>query len=1114
VLTRLTVRGFKSFADAIALDLGPGINVVVGPNGSGKSNLAEAVVWALGEQRAGRLRAGGMADVLYSGGDRRPPAQYAEVALVISGEMDDDPGPAEIEARRRLTRAGDADYRLNAESCRLLDVQEALASRGVGPDALAVIRQGQVEALCTSTPAERRAIVDAAAGVAVAKRRRRRADQKLARVGDRLDRARDIAGEVRSRSRALERQARAAERAATLDEEIARAHRAVGAARARAAADADATARAVTERLQGLADADSRALESARAERGRAATARAAATAEEARARDLASALRAAADRTAGRAELAVERLAAAEREAGEREERRRAAAERLGALQEAAEAADQGADAARRRAEAADGDAGRGEEADRAARAEHRRAEDAAAAAAAALLAARREVDGLDRRAEAARAASAAARARVDEAGADGDAPDLSRAERREEIATARAARWAERHREAERAGADADAVRDVAEARLREARVAARALAPAEDGPAGRPRALGDALEVAEGAEHAVAAALGTLADAVAAGSLADARAAMEAGADWVAVPAPVRAVAPGPPGGRRLIDLVVFCSDEARPHIERLLSHAWLVDDLDAVPGDMPGVAVTADGVALRPTDGLVCRAAGGWARRALQARAQEAEGVAAAAQATAAAQAGRARAALEAAQRRRRAAERAASSAVAALATARAQAGAHAARAVEARAEAERAAGELSGLEVALLAARPAAQAAEAEARAATQAGVAARGAAAAATATLRAVSSDAADARAELAAARAHAAEASARLAATRAVADEAGSARDLEPCHRAARTLETAAAALGPAAGRAATLLTAAIEVARGVEGGVVAADRAAEAAEATAGRSAAAAHAADVEAAVAAERAAEAGPPPPAGEEPVDPERAATELAELERRRESIGAVNPLAAAERDELGERESEMLAQIDDLERAAESLRTHLAELDAAVAEGFDALFGAFRDRFTEVCGLLFPGGEGRLRAVVGDDGEAGIEVEVVPAGKRPRSLTLLSGGERSLVALAFCLALAMARPAPFYVLDEVEAALDDVNLRRFLGVVRRLAERTQFLLITHQQPTVEIADTIFGVTMDAEGVSQIVARRLKRDLEGPARPYVRRALHAIPGGRPG
>jgi chromosome segregation protein len=179
---------------------------------------------------------------------------------------------------------------------------------------------------------------------------------------------------------------------------------------------------------------------------------------------------------------------------------------------------------------------------------------------------------------------------------------------------------------------------------------------------------------------------------------------------------------------------------------------------------------------------------------------------------------------------------------------------------------------------------------------------------------------------------------------------------------------------------------------------------------------------------------------------------------------------------------------------------------------MSELDAAVAEGFDSLFRSLCDRFEEVCGLLFPGGRGRLRAVRDEEGEAGIEIEVVPAGKRPRSLALLSGGERSLVALAFCLALAMARPAPFYLLDEVEAALDDVNLRRFLSVVRRLADGgRQFVLITHQQPTVEIADTLFGVTMGAEGVSQVLARRLDRDRSddaGDARGHLR----AISGGR--
>ena len=147
-----------------------------------------------------------------------------------------------------------------------------------------------------------------------------------------------------------------------------------------------------------------------------------------------------------------------------------------------------------------------------------------------------------------------------------------------------------------------------------------------------------------------------------------------------------------------------------------------------------------------------------------------------------------------------------------------------------------------------------------------------------------------------------------------------------------------------------------------------------------------------------------------------------------------------------------------------------------------------------------------------GGSGRLSPVETEDGQQGIEIEVVPAGKRARPLSMLSGGEKSLVALAFCVALAMVRPAPFYILDEVEAALDDVNLRRFLSLVTNLASDTQFILITHQQPTVEIADTLFGVTMNGDGASQILSRKLAKTVEGPAEPYVRRQLTALPGGR--
>ncbi|MEW6582108.1 MAG: AAA family ATPase, partial [Actinomycetota bacterium] len=328
---------------------------------------------------------------------------------------------------------------------------------------------------------------------------------------------------------------------------------------------------------------------------------------------------------------------------------------------------------------------------------------------------------------------------------------------------------------------------------------------------------------------------------------------------------------------------------------------------------------------------------------------------------------------------------------------------------------------------------------------------------------------------------------------------------------DLDLPRRAALALRRVAEALAPREAAARGDVDVHRREVDGRERARAAAQEALQAAEARVEALGVRAQEAEVARAVAAERAREAGSVDVevdvAG---LDAAALEEEVATLERRRAAIGPVNELASAERAELAEREEEIREQIADLEASTRALRDHLAELEAAVAEGFQAVFGAVSDRFSEVVGLLFPGGEGRLQLVVDEEGgDPGVEIQVVPAGKRPRALSLLSGGERSLVALGFCMALATSRRAPFYLLDEVEAALDDVNLRRFLGVVRRLAETTQFILVTHQQPTVEISDTLFGVTM-SDGVSQVIARRLARTVEGPARPFVRRALRAAGG----
>ena len=150
--------------------------------------------------------------------------------------------------------------------------------------------------------------------------------------------------------------------------------------------------------------------------------------------------------------------------------------------------------------------------------------------------------------------------------------------------------------------------------------------------------------------------------------------------------------------------------------------------------------------------------------------------------------------------------------------------------------------------------------------------------------------------------------------------------------------------------------------------------------------------------------------------------------------------------------------------------------------------------FDETFERVAANFEEVSATLFPGGEGRLRLVETDEEEraaarGGIEIELRPAGKRITRLTLLSGGEKALGAISFLFALFLAKPCPFYLLDEVEAALDDSNVSRFVELLRRYADRAQFIVITHQKRTMEAADVLYGVTMGADGVSQVVSRRL-------------------------
>jgi chromosome segregation protein len=218
------------------------------------------------------------------------------------------------------------------------------------------------------------------------------------------------------------------------------------------------------------------------------------------------------------------------------------------------------------------------------------------------------------------------------------------------------------------------------------------------------------------------------------------------------------------------------------------------------------------------------------------------------------------------------------------------------------------------------------------------------------------------------------------------------------------------------------------------------------------------------------------------------------DRDELADRIERLERRRQSLGQVNPLAQQEYDQEKERLVELSSQRADLEASLEELEKLRDDLARTVEERFAETFESVQANFAEVASTLFPGGEGRLRLTEPQDEQEqpGIEVELRPAGKKVTRLSLLSGGEKALGAISFLFALFLARPCPFYLLDEVEAALDDTNIGRFVELLRRYADRAQFIVITHQKRTMEAADILYGVTMGADGVSQIVSRRLPRE----------------------
>ena len=1149
-LRSLRLRGFKSFPDAFELKLEPGVAVVVGPNGSGKSNVADAIVWAAGSLTPSELRAEKPDDVLFNGAEGRQPAESCEVELVFDN-ADGGFGPeldfSEVSIARRLHRGGEGQYLVNRAGVRRTDLVELLADVGLGGSMHSIVSQGKVEAVLASRPEERRELVEEAAGLGKFKRRKHRAELKLNRVGIQVERARDVEAEVRKRLRPLALQATAAERAeklalelaglqarvAELDLQAAETRRAEAEERKLAAALGRSRAQARLEALlaerqaaeEELADAAGRresamkALYRLQGAAERVALRREGAAALLARLRDDLSTAESVAARVTGEGVRSLEDAAAgamaaaraAAAASGASAERARSAQERLAALERgAASRAEDRLEALRTERAALEA-----ELADVAGGHEH-------ATRALYRLGGARERLALRSESAATLRAGLQAELAEAEAAARRSGPTPDELEQAANSAKTQA-------REAAHRRDDLVSRRELARERLvaLELSLAEReGLPPAARILAAEGASLALSLvEVEPGSERAVAAALGWRASAV---------------------------VASDPAAG---LELLRRARDAGLGSLAVLVgSPACRVAELPVVPIDgllASGVpAVTVEGFGFDPDRGELWFA-GETAeallleldarRRELAAEGAELERNAAAAGAEADAAQERA-AEAEAAYARvahlrgahaldpavlgrvAASADRLDEVLLAATVIAarleqplrlRSESGSDRARALgdelarvgtleyEARREAGRANESAAGAEllrarlggegqIRLLhvdeserdiverEARDLAEEAERLARTASELSNAARiaGSAVAETGARRDGTVDADLLRRVVAGAT--------RLDETLVAAAEAAS--RFEAPLRA--RVDAGASRTGELGAKLRELGAGEVELRKSAE---EAAGRATEI-EIELTRI-------DAEAADAQRRRDEAGAQMQRAEpaEGEDRDELAARVERLEARRIQLGQVNPLAKEEYDAEKERLEELETQREDLERSLKELEDLRAELADTVERRFAETFGAVAQHFEDVAATLFPGGEGRLRLVEPDEERSdpphqglGIEVELRPAGKKITRLGMLSGGEKALGAISFLFALFLAKPCPFYLLDEVEAALDDANIGRFVELLRRYADRAQFVVITHQKRTMEAADVLYGVTMGADGVSQVVSRRLPRE----------------------
>lgn len=1149
-LKTLTLKGFKSFADTTALDLEPGVTVVVGPNGSGKSNVVDAIGWVLGAQAPSAVRSSKMDDVIFAGTDKRSALGRAEVSLTI----DNSDGMVPIEFNevtitRTLFRTGESEYAINNVPCRLLDIQELLSDAGVGRQQHVIISQGQIDAVLNAKPEERRLIIEEAAGVLKYRKRKEKSERRLAATETNLTRLQDLLREVRRQLRPLERQAEAARRHGSVVAELTAlrvyvAGRELDALKAKLSSGEQRRAdfgRQDRELKSLLAELDTRVL---------ATEAKLSAMGGDDLGDDLAQ-FESLFQQARGLSSLLAERRRGIDRD-------RNAFVDQGVIFTLEAESADLRGQLAVVETEAAtlEPQAVALAEAEAALMVEREQFEkywaEGVVAPSGHAAEVRGEMAALRGSVERGHSETARVTARLaaitDKTRRFTDEAERLRAElvaaEHSELPMIEALDGAEEYRrEAEAHLESAEGAFRAAESDFHAWAARAEALALALDearSKAGAERLAGidgvlgtllDLVDVEAGWEGAFEAAAGEALAAVVIDGLdasRDALRALHAESITGAVLAVQAHRTPrsAPPIGEPVRRHVRATRADVETLLDALIGHAVVVDGdwisgVDAAIAHPGAVIVTPAGDRFGTS---------GWR-----------VGVAGA---------GATGAALDEARRRADEAD-----------AARRQAGARVADAKVALDQARQAEAELSRQldenDGRLAAAADGLQRVETEKRDAATEAEALQSHVDELTErmtrererlaelelvlpSLEAEEHENAERGRSMGDARAHLEERAANVGAMRTdvevrttqVAERRQflERRLAEVEQRLARMAEERVAAEArrielDLRQRATDRLIAHIterttvieshlhdlrerrrkqsEAARAVAAELDAVRKERAEAERTLAELRERQQRLEIEEAetkLRIETAVEAlrhdleiepdvaiAAECPELAEGVNPK---ARVRELERELRIMGPINPLALQEFEELSQRHDFLEQQLADVKESRRELHKIIRAIDEEIVNVFASAYADVSQNFSDLFSTLFPGGTGRLKLTDPENLlETGIEVEAKPSGKNVKKLSLLSGGERSLTALAYLFAVFRSRPSPFYVMDEVEAALDDVNLHRFLGLVNEFRSEAQLVIVSHQKRTMEAADCLYGVTMQPGGSSRVVSEKV-------------------------